>query len=319
MLGLLKQQPTILDFVREWWGAICTCGQDIDVCWLPDAMDHDGQWEDSAWFATHCPECVSAAAPEDLRPSLRKRYERLRRDRLAVGLGSVVPDSPRGGIDPDHSARRSLNWHSGPITLNAGAWRRPRKTGPNDLVMEQLVIMGTIAEAQRSQLDPEAIAPLPWFDLQVLEPPDHPGEQVELARVLLGATVRSPERPGLEWRYTWNKSIPASYGFFSLPPYWQEWTYSPHEMGTFVGRAMDLFRRHEKGGRPSVDSDCEWYIDEAARYMIEHQGTAPTKSEFVEFTGRPESTMRGHLQDCGLWPWMAFKQQAFPSRSTSRD
>jgi hypothetical protein len=281
-------------------------------------MDDEGYWADSTWFATHCAECVSVASPEETLPALVKRYERLRRDRLAVGLGSFGSESSPEIIEPELSARRSLNWHSGNITLNAGAWRRPRKSGPHDLVMEQLLVMGTIAEAQHTQLDPEAIAPLPWFDLQVLEPPSHAGDKVEMARVLLGATVRDPECPGLEWRYTWNTSIPASHGFFSLPPYWQEWAYSPRQIGTFVGKAMDLFRRHEKGGRPSVHADCEWYISEAARYITEHQGEAPTKSVFVDFIDRPESTMRSHLQDCGLWPWNVFKQQAFPERSTSR-
>ena len=138
------------------------------------------------------------------------------------------------------------------------------------------------------------------------------------ALLLLGAIIRDPNKPGLEWRYTWNSHLPASHGFFSLPPSWQEHGYSPDVIGRFVERAMNLFRLHALGGRPSEDADCEWYITEAARYVVEHPGRAPTKPQFVKFTGRPESTMRGHLKSCGLWPWATFKAQAFPNRSVSR-
>jgi hypothetical protein len=307
-------QRTILDYVDRWWGSFCACGREIDVCWWPDDVDHDGQWTDDVWLSAHCPECVCDAAPAALRSSVRERYRRLRQDRLSVGLGSAVPDSPLGSIEPAESVRRSLNWDTAPICLLMSPWRRPGTRNPHDPFMEQLVITGTITESRRDDLNLNALAPLPWFDLNVLELPDRPGEPVEVARVLLGAIVRDPKQPGLEWRYGWNPAVPASHGFFSLPPYWQEENYSPHQIGRFVGKAMDLFRNHAAGGRRPQHADGEWYIDEAARYLEEHGGNVPTKVQFVRFTGRPEATMRRHLEDAGLWPWATFKAQAFPSR-----
>jgi hypothetical protein len=320
MLSLLKKQSTILDYVREWWGPRCACGNDIDVVWSPDEMDYDGQWANPAWFAMHCPECVVDHAHEEHRPSLRERYKRLRVERLSLGLGRVFPNTKLSSIDPDPSARRSLNWESGTITLKAISWRKHPKTGPNDLVMEQLMVTGTIAEDRPSHLDLDAIAALPWFDLQVREPTGYLSQPLELAHILLGATIRDPKRPGLAWRYSWNHSIPASYGFFSLPPYWQEHRYSPGVIGSFVSRAMDLFQVHDRGGRPSlVDSDCEWYFNEADRYVYERGVITPTKDEFLTFTGRPETTMRGHLKGCDLWPWEVFRDRAFMSpRARSR-
>jgi hypothetical protein len=287
---------------------------DIDVVWSPDEMDHDGQWADSTWFVTHCAECVVEHAPEKHRPSLRERYERLRTERLSLGLGRACPNSKLSPIDPDPSARRSLHWESGTITLKAISWRKAAKPRPTDLVMEQLLVTGTIAEDHPSHLDLDAIAALPWFELEVREPIGFLSQPLELAHVLLGATIRDPKRPGLAWRYSWNKSIPASYGFFSLPPYWQERGYSPGVIGSFVSRAMSLYQIHDQGGRPSlVDPECEWYFDEADRYVFEHEGETPTKAEFLEFTGRPESTMRGHLKRCHLWPWEVFRDRVFMS------
>src|SRR5215203_5288417 len=110
-------QRTILDFIDQWWGSFCACGREIDVCWWPDDMDHDGQWTDDVWLSTHCPECVCDAAPDELRPRVRERYRRLRQDRLSVGLGSAVPDSTLGFTEPVESARRALGWDTGPICL----------------------------------------------------------------------------------------------------------------------------------------------------------------------------------------------------------
>jgi hypothetical protein len=182
---------------------------------------------------------------------LRERYKRLRIERLSLGLGRVFPNTKQSPIEPDPSARRSLNWESGTITLKAISWRKPARAGPNDLVMEQLTVIGTIAEDQPSHLDLDAVAALPWFDLQVRDPGGPLSQPLELAHVLLGATIRDPKRPGLAWRYSWNKAVPASYGFFSLPPYWQDRGYSPAQIGSFVHRAMDLYRTHNQGGRPS--------------------------------------------------------------------
>jgi hypothetical protein len=182
--------------------------------------------------------------------------------------------------------------------------------------MMQLMVNGTIAESHRGQLDPDDIALLPRFALETLElPEDLQGPvEVEFARVLLGASIHDLRHPGLEWRYDWNRFLPASEGFFSLPPDRQWYDYSPRVIGLFVTRAMNLNQIREVGGRPSlVDPDCQWYFDEADRYVSEGKGNTPTKAEFVKFTGRPESTMRGHLTRCHLWPWEVFTDRVFMS------
>ena len=75
---------------------------------------------------------------------------------------------------------------------------------------------------------------------------------------------------------------------------------------------MSLYQVLNQGGRPSlVDPECAWYFDEADRYVSERGVEPPTKAQFLEFTGKPESTMRGHLKDCHYWPWEVFRDRAF--------
>jgi hypothetical protein len=231
-----------------------------------------------------------------------------------VGLGTGRVDPTVGFIEPLAPVRRSLNWYSGFITLNMGKMRQAGKARPNDLYMDQFLISGSLADSAPVYDNAETIAPFPWFDVNPIDIPDQPGESVEFARVVLGATVRDPRRPGLEWRYRWNPTVPALLGSFSvLPTSLQSLNYSPAEIGAFARKAMSFFRHHGKGGRPPVDADCQWYLDKADDYAYYH-GQTPTKAEFVKFTARPESTMRGHLRDCDLWPWAVFRDQAFPQR-----
>jgi hypothetical protein len=247
-----------------------------------------------------------------------ERFQHLRQERLSVGLGTGIVDPASGVIEPLSTVRSSLGWNSGFITLYCGTLRRAGRAGLKDLYMEQFLIKGMLSGFQDTQLNLETIAPLPWFDVHSIEVPGAPGESVQCARVLLGATVRDPRRPGLEWRYRWNSVVPASHGYFSVPPTWTLQNYSAAEIGAFTQKAMRLFRRHDVGGRPPVDADCDWYLDAADRYVNEHKGKTPTKAEFVKFIDRPESTMRGHLTDCEYWPWSEFRDLAFPRGRSPR-
>lgn len=320
MLSLPPRVATILDYIDDTWqGEVCSsCGSDIDVCWHPDEFDALGQWKEAAWFAAHCPACVIDATPKNFRSLLVDHYDGLRTERLRLGLGRVFPGSKMlSPVEPDEMARESLRWRSGAITLHAATWRRLHKNGKNPaggLYMVQLLIEGMITEFGQGRLNPEVIARRPSFELELLEIPRRPGWTVESARVLIGTTIHDPRSPGLQWRYGWTHSLPASMGFFSLPPDWEPYDYSPAKIGAFVKKAMGLFQARDQGGRPSlVDAECEWYFDEADRYVSENNGKIPTKAEFLTFTGRPESTMRGHLETCDLWPWADFKDRAFMS------
>lgn len=282
MLSLLRQQPTILDYVHNWWSRDCSCGNPVDVCWVPTKADPDGHWADKAWIATSCPNCVIAAAPERFRSPLTERYQRIRRDRLALGLGSIAPEAFGVAIEPNEPADRSLKGQAGTVTLNSGLWAKPNAPQSRDLVMDQLLIAGTLNAAAPSDVDLiEGVAPLPHFDLHdinVLGSTE--ATSVREARLLLGATITDRKLPGLEWRYAWNQSVPASFGFFSLPPYWQEWAYTPREIGRFVARAMYLFQRRS-GGR-SIETAREDYLREIRAYMDANEGERPKRDQFLE-------------------------------------
>jgi hypothetical protein len=316
VVSLLIKLPTILNYIGQWWCPVCSCGQEIDVCSQPDELDADGQWADDVWFATHCPACVLDAAPIQLRPTLTDRYHRLRVERLRLGLGSVAPDSRFGLIDPDETARESLGWHSGSITLHAATWRRSPKNGkirPNDLYMVQLMIKGTIAESVRGQVNPDAIASRPWFGLETLETPEAPGGSVEWAQVLLGATIRDPKRPGLEWRYSWIHSLPASEGFFSLPPDWQWYDYSPAKIGAFINKAMSLYQIRNQGGRSPKLTVPELHA-RVQQYRADNDGANPKQEALAELTGVDIDTIRNTYQREGIRNYREFLNSA-PVRS----
>ena len=317
MYRVLKNRPTILDYIDTWGYVDCPCGRVADVCWHPDEFDALGQWEDDAWFAARCPSCVIDAAPQDLRSGLVDHYDDLRTERLRLGLGRVFPNHKLSPIDADEGTRESLRWYSDAITLHASTWRRPYEDGkhhPSDLYMVQLMIAGATAEHYPGRLDLDGIAPRPSFEVEPLEVPLLLEGSVEFVRVVLGATVHDLRRRGLKWQYGWNRSLPASMGFFSLPPDWEPYGYSPGVIGTFVSRAMKLYQTLDAGGRPRlVDPGCEWYFDQADSYVLERGTKTPTQAEFLEFTGMAKSTMRGHLEECHLWPWKKFRDRAFPS------
>jgi len=90
------------------------------------------------------------------------------------------------------------------------------------MVMELLTITGVAAEYMRSQLDPDTISPLLWFEV------GDPDPRVELLPatpviVTLGTNISDPKLPGLEWRDRWNFHSPARRGFTGIPPSRQDY------------------------------------------------------------------------------------------------
>ena len=319
MYSLLSRTPTILDYIETWWAGVCECGQSIDVSWLPGDTDVDGLPENRIWITTHCAECVSRKVPAALRPALGAHYEYLRGQRISLGLGCPVPLSEElGVIHPSDVVRRALNWRSDAITLYSGSWKRPGKAEADRLLMDQFMITGTISESRRDDLDPDDIAPRPWFELGPLEPPDRPGESITYARVFLGATIYDTRLPDLKWEYHWNSFVPASIGEFVLPPDWQVHNYSPTQIGKFIAGAMGLFQARAEPGRPRRQPDRERFID-LSETFIEERERAPTSwEEFAAFVGQPPSTLRDYFKDAGLWPWREFKADYFSEQTIER-
>jgi hypothetical protein len=294
MSSLPKQRPTIFNYIEGWVGDLCPCGNEIDVTLLPDTLDPDRDRDVLSVFATLCPECVIGRISESQRENLERQYQRLRRDRLSVGLGSVNPHSRIGLVEPDHSARRSLRWHAGPLTLSSRTWRGPASGKPTGMVMEQLTITGVAAEYLRSQLDSDTIGPLPWFEV------GDPDPRVEVLPatpviVMLGTNISDPKQPGLEWRERWNFHSPDRRGFSGISPSRQAYEYSPRERREFADRAQKLFETQNQGGRRRKTSVPQLQ-ELVQQYRKDNNGEDPTKEDLAELARVDPDTILNTLQ-----------------------
>jgi hypothetical protein len=166
--------------------------------------------------------------------------------------------------------------------------------------MEQLTLTGTMPDFLRPDINSGTVAPLPWHEVIALGPSGWTlGETEAAVLVLLGATFLDPIRPGLEWRYAWNRHVPASHGFFSLPPWWQDHGHTPGAIGEFVKRAMNLFEMHSAAGR-KAKLTVEMLHELVQDFRTTNNGDDPSQEILAELVDVDSDTIRNTLTRKGF-------------------